>query len=81
MAASAVAGRRTGAPPSPRAAVSGGSHSPNVSGPRGAVLSVISVASAPVSRRAQLPGSLMVAYASRKTRPAGGPAPARVLAG
>ena len=55
-AASAVAVRRSRAPASPRASVSGGSHSANVSGPRGEPSSVTSSASSPVSSRAQAPG-------------------------
>ena len=45
--------RRTGAPASPRSAVSGGSHSPKVSGPRGAPSAVTATAASPVSSRAQ----------------------------
>jgi hypothetical protein len=62
-----VAVRRTGAPASPRSAVSGGSHSANVSGPRGAESAVTAAASRPVSSRAQVSGSLIVAEASTKT--------------
>ena len=62
-----MAVRRTGAPASPRSAVSGGSHSPNVSGPRGAPSAVTATASSPVSSRAQVSGSLIVAEASTKT--------------
>ena len=66
-AASAVAVRRTGAPASPRSVVSGGSQSPNVSDPRGAVSAVTATASSPVSSRAQVSGSLTVAEQSTKT--------------
>ena len=74
-AAWAVAVRRSRAPVSPRASVSGGSHSAKASGPRGEPSSVTSSASSPVSRRAQTPGAPTVAEASTKTgrgRPSGG---------
>ena len=48
-AASAVAARRTGAPASPRAPVSGGSHSANVSGARGAPSVLTACTGRPVS--------------------------------
>ena len=47
--------------------VSGGSQSPNVSDPRGAVSAVTATASSPVSSRAQVSGSLTVAEQSTKT--------------
>ncbi len=62
-----MAVRRTGAPASPRSAVSGGSHSPKVSGPRGAPSAVTATASSPVSSRAQVSGSLIVAEPRMKT--------------
>ena len=66
-AACAVAVRRSRAPASPRASVSGGSHSANASGPRGDPSSVTSSASSPVSSRAQAPGAPTVAEASTNT--------------
>ena len=78
-----VALRRTGAPASPRARVSGGSHRPKVTGPRGAAFSATASAGRPVSSSAQLAGSLTVAEASRKTGPvlAGAVLAGAVLAG
>ncbi len=65
----AVAVRRSRDPVSPRASVSGGSHSANASGPRGDPSSVTSSASSPVSSRAQASGEPMVADASTNTGP------------
>lgn len=64
-AASAVAVRRTGAPPSPRSSVRGGSHSAMVVDPLGEASTVTSSISSPVSLIANAPGSLAVAEASR----------------
>ncbi len=68
-----VAVRRSLAPASPRASVSGGSHSAKASGPRGEPSSVTASASSPVSSRAHAAGEPTVAEASTKTGRAGPP--------
>ena len=72
-AACAVAVRRSLAPASPRASVSGGSHSAKASGPRGEPSSVTSSAASPVSSRAHVPGVPTVAEASMNTGRGGPP--------